>query len=339
MSLLDDVKDLPVQKWGQWLLPSTATLVHGSSYRARQFIFDQASSRTMGAFVGTCADLVADQLQFAIPPYDVAYIEIDLHGFNIGLGTPASLLSTVQGSRKGYLASGHRIFVLEYDSDDRNAVVNVFGVGDLDRAPPVLRPLTDTEVQGFQVALLGSSYHNLTDHQRRAFSSRFGIPYYGHPEFYQEAVEHYYEGGFGYGVHYAAALLLLLQQRHITITDRPAERKMVRGKSRAFMAYSTVTINLHGAAEIRRAFTVTDRDGPRRHEVRTHYAHRHGRKDCEHWWVPVVDPEKKHWNCTRCGRLRWLVKDYLRGNGSKGFVTKSYHVTDRGDDSGDRPHK
>jgi rubrerythrin len=250
------------------------------------------------------------------------------------IGRPTTKLFDAQPSDKriGFLYTDGTVYTMASSSDAPDVGrMNLFGVIDKSDVRFTYVDLDDTVEDRTEtiVMLLGSFARDLTKEQTMNFYRRFGIGWYAEDALRDvpEIRAKFARGDRGTARHFASILLLLLQQRHVTITDHPAHRRMSRGKSRAFMAHSTVTINLEDEVTIRRAFETGDRGAPRRHEVRTHYAHRHGDKACEHLWARVEDAENEQWRCGVCGRLRYLVRDHLRGDGSKGFVTKTYNIT------------
>lgn len=332
MSLLDDIKDLPPQKWGGVFLPDrkSGELIKRLAMQARQFIFDEAASVTVGRFIRECPDLLVEQMEFAIPPFDACYIELDINAVQRGIGRPGSMEGDKADWKVGFLTEYGVSTMLMNSKAHPDAALSPFGIIDRDVVGRNNRPLVsvaDSLINIDAEQLLGSTFHDLTPMQREAFVRRFGSFYLGPDNLRREALKHMLPASKGEVRVWVAALLFLHQRQHITIKDHPFERKITRGKLRTFMAHSTVTINLTEPIEIRRAFNINDRASPRAHEVRTHYAHRHGRVHCEHDWVRIEDADNEQWVCRRCERLRYLVRSHVRGDGSKGFVTKDYNIT------------
>jgi hypothetical protein len=328
MSLLDDVKDFPASKWGGLLSPANQKDVKGLSFRARQFIFDEAASAAVGTFIRTCPDIIIDQLEFAQLPYEVTYIEVDLQAMHAALGRPTSNSGIEADWKIGFLAYNGAIWSLSNARNHLDARVNPFGTIDIG----IKKVHGGASVQEASILqMLGSTYNDLSPERRRKFADRFGIGFYGPPGQEKIMGRQLIDASTGEARTFAACLLMLYQKQNVVITDRPFERKMARGKSRVFMAHSTVTINLHNEGEFRKAFSITDRASPRAHEVRFTYAHRHGTRNCEHKWIVRHDEktgeEKKQWDCQKCGRMRWFRKAHQRGDASKGWVTKDYKVT------------
>lgn len=322
MSLLDDIKDFPASRWGRHLAPHHAKRLQTLAPRMRQFIFDEEASRKLGHFIRECPDIIVDQLEFARLPYDPCYIEIDLIAAHEALGHPTTAMFNPSDPdwRLGFACDGFTVKTLVNIKADPEAKVAIHGIFDLESGgKSVLTPN-----MGSQEIMLGTSFDYLTPARRETFCKRFGLGYFG-PDGREAEYGKFYKMAVGEGRTFAAALLMLYQQRGVTIGDRPFERRVTRGKLRTFMAHHTVTIHLE-APEMRKAWAGGHHASPRRHEVRTHYAHRHGTRQCVHEWVKIEDAKNEQWRCQRCDRLRWLKRSHLRGDAGKGFVTKSYSV-------------
>jgi hypothetical protein len=125
---------------------------------------------------------------------------------------------------------------------------------------------------------------------------------------------------------YLALMLWLNQQSKVVTLGVPGGRVLVRGKPVTYMAHNTVAITLGRCKTVRRAFILAnERNGPRRHGVKGHYRHRHGREGCQHVW-PLLPNDEGHYICKACGRHRWRVEAYQRGDASRGYVTHDYAV-------------
>jgi hypothetical protein len=124
-----------------------------------------------------------------------------------------------------------------------------------------------------------------------------------------------------------AALLWLNRPAHTIISNQPAGRRFLRGKSVAIKSHRTIEIDLHKVRSLRRAFTLSgERLSPRRHRVRGAFHHKYGTFACSHNW-PLLPDDDQHWTCTRCGRIRWWVKEHKRGDASRGEIDHDYSVT------------
>jgi hypothetical protein len=124
-------------------------------------------------------------------------------------------------------------------------------------------------------------------------------------------------------------LLWLNQPARLRTVDVPARRGISKGKLRTYMAHHVVTIDLNKKYRtIRRAFlSGAPRTPSRRHEVRGSFHHHGGlEQGCGHDW-PLMPDIEGVWQCNKCQRRRWWVKDHLRGDASRGFVHKEYDTT------------
>ena len=89
--LLDDVKELPVSKWGPLLRPEVSKHIKAAAPQARCYVFDDEASFKLGQFIRSCPDMIAEQLEFAIPPYPVTYVEVVIDQVVKGIGRANNL--------------------------------------------------------------------------------------------------------------------------------------------------------------------------------------------------------------------------------------------------------
>jgi hypothetical protein len=116
-------------------------------------------------------------------------------------------------------------------------------------------------------------------------------------------------------------LLYILMNRSAKVIDIeiPTTRVMYASKPRAVPAHTKIIIHLE-PHEKARLITTEPRDplgykraSPIPHEVSTHYAHFHTKKDCEHDWKHIGPEESKRFICLKCGGLKTLRKQYHKG--------------------------
>lgn len=321
MSLLDDIKDLPIKKWGNYIyLPQQCKLVKTIAPQARQFIFDKGASEVIGHFIRDCPDILVDQMQFARQPYDTTYIEVELDALYEAAGKKVQY-TWERDWKIGFLAHKGEIFTLTNTHTNTQAHISPVCTFDYE-----YRPIADDPLSDDSRVLLGSTWHALSDDQRNAFAQRFNVGYLGKPSVRDRALEIMLPAITGEARVYVACLLFLYQKRHLTLTDHGPRRALSKGKLRTYMAHTTVTIHLSEYEAVKRDLTNGERNSPRRHEVRTHYKHRQLTAGCTHEWVRVEEADNEQWRCTACAGLRWLCRSHLRGDGSIGFVTKHYEV-------------
>lgn len=324
--LIDDTKDAKhkTDVVGYYLSSYTAKKLQAWSYAARPFVFDRAASVKLGHFIRDCADVIADNLDFALPPYETTYIEVEMDAVIEGIGSGSTLTGPDADWKVGFLIKNGSVMVLANTRRLPSATFMPFGLDRHDglRTDAEFAPDYDRH----SMILLGSSMPKLTPKQIRAFNERWALVYNGPEPIRAQMLAEPVMGHAGECRTLCAALLLLNQKKVIQLTDKPAHRQMHRGKSRSFMAHSVVTITLDSPVEIRRSMHTGERESPRAHEVPAHFAHRHGEKLCEHNWIKRDDGHE-HWDCTKCGRFRYRRKEHMRGDASKGFVKRTYNVT------------
>ena len=325
MSLLDDVKDLPESVWGnREILPMQTKRVKSLAPRARQFIFDEQASHALGRFIRECPDILVDQMEFARQPYEVTYIELVLPEVFVGMGLPRQDLHG-KGEvdwKLGLLAGDGIISCLSNTREHPKPSLSPVCTIDHE-----YRPGKEVGFVDDSKVLLGTTWYKVNEAQRIAFANRFSLGFFGAEFARAKAMETMLPAMTGEARIYVAALLFLYQKHRLTLTDHAPKRGLSRGKLRTYMAHTTVTIHVSQYEAVKRDLMTThERSAPRRHEVRTHYKHRHLTAGCVHEWVRVEDADNEQWRCTACAGLRWLCRSHLRGDGSIGFVTKHYEV-------------
>lgn len=324
--LIDDVKDLPHSQWDLAIDRTSSRRVRDAAMRARSYCFDDAASRKLGFFATSCADLMSMHLEFAIPPFDCTYIEVNINEVIRGTGQPDPQDISRADWKVGFLFDQGDIFILANSRSKLTAAVGPFGY--MDTAASDYDLPSNYEARDADLLFLGSALKIVDQRYVQKFVDRFRTFYIGSPLLTRDAMLSVLQGSIGELRFFIAALLFIQSKRGVSIGGVPFERKIARGKSRVFMAHNVVTINLEGEHEMRRAFTISDRAPHRAHEVPSHFAHRYGDRACEHQWRPREE-EPTHWDCPLCGRFRYLRKQHMRGDASKGFVTKEYSVIAR----------
>jgi hypothetical protein len=330
--LLDDIKELPISKWGRMIDPNVAKYMKAHAHRARCYVFDRDASFKLGRFIRECPDVIADQVEFAIEPYPVTYVEMEVSALKEGIGRTEVPAAPTDDFKLGYFSSEGRTAIMINNKVYQDTVVGVAGFSnrdaDLRNALYAKASNPDFLKEREHIQLLGSTFNDLSLAQRNKITDVIGGTYIGVPELdgQGDLVANLLHAHQGDARNYIAALLLLQQKKAIALTEKPAHRTMYRGKSRPFMAHNVVTITLDSPVQIRKAMSSGSGETRRAHEVPAHYAHRHGTRNCEHTWQKRED-EENHWDCTKCGRFRYMRRHHMRGDASKGFVKKSYNVT------------
>lgn len=294
---------------------------------AKHFHFDSEASAKLGEFSSTCADLVFRNAEFAIPPYEYTYVEIDNHAALQAVGFP---VDEDAATRIGFLfhrePSG-RIVIHTLGGTQSESFVVPFLYHSRARTHREPDSMRETKKRLFAghvppeiIPEVQKALEPVLDEWTFEFSK--GLT----EDVFRDMVDET-TGTFKRGL---AALLLLNQSNRIQITGQPHQRKIVKGKSVVFAAHSVVKIDL-SPKEFRKTFSNSDRASPRRHEVRGHFVHYHRVLGCEHrWQAQEVKPGEKEvarWRCASCNALRVFRESFHRGDAGIGFSTKQYDVT------------
>lgn len=348
--LLDRIVALGPNRPGGRVPKRTWAQIIKARYDAQRFLFDKQASAYVGEFAVGCGDLVIANRQFAIPPYGVTYVEVDSREFFKSVPehrTPARPLD----NRLGYLVVGRDVYCFfERDTPAMSYWrYRVMPPGEYAGEDTVMftGKLTDEEVRG--LGFKDDEAASLVQYNGAKLALTLGGALDGKASLTQVRqiireiavqwidptstlarmpLEPNISAAFNGDVRNVWAMLLWLNQTaRIHMTGAPAGRKIIRGKIVPYLSHNVVSITLGRFKTVRRAFTLAGpRQSPKGHEVRGHFAHRGGKKfGCEHAW-PLKPDENGHWECSRCGRLRWHVKPHQRGDASKGFVTKEYRI-------------
>lgn len=328
-TLLDEIKRNPTNF--RLIKPKFSKIIRSSMPKARVFVFDDEASQIVGNFVKTCPDLIEKNEQFAIPLFDDMYVEFNIDEFLKILGRPQSGNDVTRDIRVGYLISSGMIFPLLKTADGQPATFSgmVYTIG----RNPNMKPF-----EGFR---LGSQLASMVSRRMKATGllgttiEQFSI------EGFQKIAEKYEIGNAlitdlefdiirhsNGDVRNVICLLLFLYQggknHSISMIANPPKRGIVRGKQITFYGYNTVSIHLKDTKQLRKHFSVTDRDSPRRHDVRPHYRTIPKRTGCDHDFKEIEEHRK--WVCNKCGAMRIRVKKHMRGDSTRGYVYKNYEV-------------
>lgn len=344
MLVLDEVINQPIK----WMSRAAREEFIATARRAERFVFSDEASGLLGRFALECGDLVLHHRQFAIPPYDTMYVEFGKPFFDAFYSLyPKGGTDT----NVGYLLSGKRIYITARGVDKKTGVSADLMPFYYTWSLPGEDASFDPKTRGYSLELTGesgawnklavaygSSQMKITDEDERQQLLKQVQPHI-FADYYKgtlSLIDGYDAGrmiqnilatGAGDVRNVWAALLWLNRPTHTIISNQPAGRRFFRGKQVAYKSHRTVEIDLHKFRSIRRAFTLSgERLSPRRHKVRGFFAHKHGNAGCSHDW-PLLPDENMHWTCQRCSRVRWWVKDHVRGDATRGWVDHDYEVT------------
>lgn len=322
---------------------------------AHKFLFDADASALLGRFSKECADLVILHRQFAMPPYDICYVEVDenflkaLYTIENDIGDdgekPVSL---------GYMIERRNVYpVVRYNNSasivpfmyhfaergSKNIPKQPFRTvdwrttfgedkGDMVKISFILGSGTQTVL--VQAKALDES--SITENIVAQIENTFAEIYFDNEVYFTGNNPKGYDTSWlkemtGDLRHVWAILLWLNSVPHsVSYTAKPAGARLFKGKRMALSAYNTVHIHLKGKTDIRHAYvkSTAKRDSPRRHDVRGTWCHARGQaQGCSHIW-PETPDEDNHYICGKCGRVRWWRHPHQRGDASKGFIDKEY---------------
>lgn len=348
-----------IHKHSPWVHPKIVKRVHAASMQAKRLVLDEDSSILIGKFMDGCLDLIIQNRQFAMPLYDVMYVEYDTKAMYFALGGTASgpvkLLSPEADTRVGFLLD-HRTVYTVASGPMSVCLMPTFNY--INPRGSYHAPNYGVEFPAYdlQQVTVGTSLHGVVSNPATKLSLMFGQQIL-RDEFYNDGmfvpdlislhneVQYYWGGNImpekvkvdGHqralteivgDVRNLYAILLWLNSLPHTVkyVSQPAGHKLYRGKRLALSAHNVVTIHMKGSVQIRHAFEkhFKNREHPRLHDVRGFWRHHGGQaQGCGHNWPPV--PDKRHkFVCSKCGRERWWVHAHERGDASKGRITKEY---------------
>lgn len=339
--LIDTVESL----FGNHRYKRTAEFVHSMRHQARRFIFDEHASLHVGHFIRDCGDLILLNRQFAIPPFETTYLELEIRKVHegVGKGTSDRIWGPQTSDTKiAFLTHRDAVYVMAASEKTPNGTLATwsyhlngqYSCGPIFPDEPL--NLDDPFDHWLRAALLlGTTIHDLPDEETRSaiihntrIVCNFDEPL-TKPHRWNLLIS-----AFGEIRTLWAALLLLNQQHNVETVHVPWKSGILRGKRHVYAAHRMVKIDLH-EKPIRRVFGPSMVHTPRRrHEVKGHFMHWDCVAHCVHQWpmMPEIEPghDRPRWQCMKCGGWRTWRKDHIRGHGAVGFVTKDYRVTDTG---------
>jgi len=361
--MIIDVALANASKYSQWVHPKVLKRVTAAAYQAKRLKIDAESSALLGRFMDQCLDLIIDNRQFAMPLYDVMYVEFDtqamysengLTGFATG---PIKLKDKDADTAVGFLFDHRTVYTVAMGDTVPGVIMPVFNY---------INPRGSFELPGYGVELpaydfndTGVQFTNGISHAVATLGIAFGSTL-SNPKLcdtdgnllpniqtlHKEIV--YYYGGsvpaksLSMEAHkktlteivgdvrnmYAILLWLNSLPHTIKYSNMPAGHRLIRGKRVAMSAHNVVTIHMKGTVQVRNLWQrhIKHRDSPRRHDVRGFWRHRGGvAQGCGHVWPATPDKHHK-FVCAKCSRERWWVNAHQRGDESKGFVSKEYRA-------------
>ena len=327
--------------------------------RAKRFVLTDPASVRFGEIVKASEGLMLGNTQFALPPFDDCYIEVNNSLLYQAAGKPVAM------GKQGEADTDNRVgFLVHKRASDGAWEVVTFSIthnGDCAMGPFVyyryghrpscsLSGLIDIihrqsrdeyarikaispqlEVWARLALLLGSGLSELPSEEVRL---QIEHEWTMQPTFefawpYRSADQYACSTG---DIRNLLCLLLLLNQPQLyKLVSVKHSHGLYKGRRTVYAGHSVVEISLGQRKLARRIFdNMGPRNSPKRHEVRGHFAHWHLRDGCTHDW-PVLpdigDDDTPRWSCKHCQGLRVWREHHLRGDASKGFVEQEYKLT------------
>jgi hypothetical protein len=344
--------------------PKTMDMLQRSMRAAHKFVFDERAAERIAQVVRDIPSLLVREHGFARPPFEVTWIEWPswIYWKVLRDADPGRYENT--GWYGELDSADHTVGYLI----DHNRINTICG-------GTVANPVTDPQVTGMQYRLRtewpiddqlefarlcgcsrmsldmlmwGSTWDNLTNDERRVlreFNVMEQTPLNpAHPSYHKWTADggmaSMARGTIG-DFRTIIAILLMLNRPSLTSyrNSLPNAPGFISGKFRAYMAHTTVTIEIDPVPTLRLIGTPAGDAVPRRrHEVRGHYCHNKEARDysriagCVHNFEPNHGPPKwlpwpdagpddpDNWVCSDCGGKRWWRPEHERGDASRGFV-------------------
>jgi hypothetical protein len=306
---------------------------------AKRFVLSHDAAHMVAEMVRDMPRVIADAQDFAIPPFDLMWIEFPFRDF----------WETVTGrsadhdadTRIGYLINGTTVRECMC-ADGLGADGELAGIMPMEyhlhhpltaeqeiefcRRVQVSRITLDNLFWGEQANAFRDdpnkealrslrNNHGFTMHSVHALSD---------PDLFDMVVMR--SGGTLRNL--IAILLFLNRTRDLLVTSQvPHQQAMIGLKPGVLLRHSLITLRLNPTP---RLLTLVPGQGVwrRLHDVRGHFCHDKraraaGHDWCAHDWEET-DP--LHWQCTKCHGKRWWRHEHKRGHEDKGLVTSEYSV-------------
>lgn len=328
---------------------------------ARRFMFDPEACAHVGRLLFEAADLVAEQIVFAKPPYDYTYLELsDARAMFRGWRPTESNNPKTSDNKLGLLYSKNRLYT--FCSSDTTDIPTTIGMFCVDIGHGQTEPLTELYGDGALGSGVEISGQSRLPGQRTwqdwvklgyllgGMRQRDGVlmvqadydyflnnydlrstiappAYLDRHRRHQTMFEASYLGGGDILIGAACLLLIHGQRRGVSVRSVGPERGWFKGKRRVYHKHGVVQIKL-GPHDTMRKVVFGVRESPIRHDVMGTWAHYHRDPQCDHDWTRLEDPEHERYRCSKCPTLRTWRMAHVRGQGGKGIKTKTYSVTE-----------
>lgn len=336
--------DLWDPKTDEKYFPAAVRDMLAGKHLAQRYLFTDEVTVEIAKLVREHPNTLLNNIQFALAPYPVTYLEFNLKLFLKELGTATTAL----------------IYGLEAEADEtvgfmiNKGQVNVIFQGE-QKGPPHVSPLSYTlvdhrklegyaavapraEDQFLAIALGSTLIHpetRLTEERSDDIVKRaiiwldaeiagMVVPDFKDFDRARSFAKNLVMGAMG-ELRNIWALLLWLNQPEISITERvPARRDWFKFRERAIAAHLVVKV------KHRVSYSLVKSIWPagwhvRQHDVEAFWRNFDRDDTCPHDW-PIMPNDKGHWRCTKCAQWRVRVRAHKRGDPKLGIITKEYKV-------------
>lgn len=318
-------------------------LMNEARYKARRYVFSDEVVDLIGSLLLDYPDLLLSNFQFALPPYEHCAIEFNYMRLLEAMKQPYNKADFPGDPRETdkyicFVFSGSTFTTISATDTHKYAVASLvrWSMNYGQEVMPGCRRISTGDDLSLSVTFGSTLTNDNFDPDPRAIAeicSRF-VPFIDVEAICSFPKEERSKIAFEAlkccvaDPRNAIVFLLWLNQPHfaamIDTAFVPASRKMIGNKSIAYAAHHVVTLKEQIGAK--RAITLLrERMPPRRHEVAAFWRNYHKNDQCEHDW-PIFPDDQGRWHCARCDQFRVRVASHMRGDASRGYVTKEYKV-------------
>lgn len=302
--------------------------------KAKRFVLDASASEFIGQLLGRAPLEVLRHHQFARPPYETTWIEMDHEAYFQVAHDDRSPIEA-RDLRYGILVRGDQVWIMISGANGDSTTSPI--MFDLHR--PVsfdeeleLAQRFDTSRLTLRMAMLGgvetvmSPWWHSAEAADICRSHRMKVaPMLDGAE--PQAMGELLQSGTG-NLKLILTMILMLVRPHnsFVLSEAGPKRVLLKGKSVALKPHHVLKLRLEHEDPVARYLSHEHTGKMRRlHDVRGHWAqHRKRGLGCSHQWQ-VLSPTQ--FQCANCGAKRWWKADHHRGADALGSVTKEYDVT------------
>jgi hypothetical protein len=334
---------------GKPLHPFSYDRFYPLSRAATRYTFDKEASYYLGEFIRDFGEFIVDNREFAIPPNDRCYIEIDLLEMHSAIYEEMS--EHIQGEHEkllGFLIDGNHVYHCasmiwlhrasgEYRESQQFTPISMDMNTPTDEYEFLKHLKDDLEEDQKEIDIgmqrvhyfLGDTTDEIEDLDKLfAILHENTVHIHDCENLPRDVIMREFTEMQGGGLLRTlwAAILLIHQKRGTNIMSVPRKTGLVKGKRHVFDAYKVIKLEVcPSAQEMRKRVLAGRRSSPIDHPVKGHYAHWHKNEDCVHIWVRDEEDEFR-WDCRECGCIRRYRKATRRGDIRLGSVSRDYEL-------------